>query len=210
MLNRVAIRAGGFTLMELVVTIAIMAMLLLAISPSLASWMVNLHIRNAASALEQGLQRARQEAIRRNQSVGFWLVSASSSDSNVLDASCELSSSSGSWVVSVKTPAGNCAALPSVTTTPMLVASHAVGDGGSNVSVLAVDSSGAAASSVIFDGTGSVSNTSPISKIDVTATSNASNYRSLCVELSGIGAVRLCDPALASDDPRACKGACEQ
>jgi type IV fimbrial biogenesis protein FimT len=210
MLNRVAVRAWGFTLIELMVTIAIMALMLLAVAPSLASWVVNLHIRNTASGLEQGLQRARQEAIRRNQGIGFWLVSASTNNDQVLDGSCQLSNTSGSWVVSVKTPAGNCAASPSVSTDPMLVASHAVGDGGTNVSVLAVDSSGAAANSVVFNGTGTIANASPISKIDVTATSNASNYRSLCLELTGIGAVRLCDPALDSTDPRACKSACKQ
>ena len=76
-----AVRERGFTLIELMVAISVMALLLMAVSPSLRDWVVNLRIRNTASAVEQGLQLARQEAIRRNQSTGFYLVSSSAADS---------------------------------------------------------------------------------------------------------------------------------
>lgn len=197
-------RARGFSLIELVVALGVMGLLILAVSPSLSDWMINLRIRNATDALLSGLQQARQESIRRNQKVSFWLVTPAT-DPSLLDSSCALSSTSGSWVVSVRTPVGNCAATPSATTAPMLVSSHPVGDGASGVRIAAVAADGSAATTVEFNGTGSVSNASPIARIDVSSTTNSSSHRSLRVEITGVGALRMCDPAVISTDARACK-----
>lgn len=206
---RLVARMFGFTLVELMVAIAIMALLLLAVSPAVNNWTVNVRIRTAASAIEQGLQQARQEAIRRNQPVRFSLVTSASGDPTRLDNSCALSSSSGSWVVSVRDPAGKCAVAPSATTDPMLVASHAIGDGGQGISVNATQSDKTtAANSISFSGLGNITGASPISRVDVSAVTNPGGHRSLCVEVSGVGAARVCDPALSSTDPRACRGAC--
>jgi len=205
----VAVRERGFTLIELMVSIAVMALLLVAVSPALKDWMINVRIRNAASAIEQGLQLARQEAIRRNQSTGFHLVSSSAADPGALDNTCALSSSSGSWVVSMRSPAGKCATAPSATVDPMLVNSHPVGDGGQGVAVAATQADKTtAANTVTFNGLGSVINAGPIARVNVIAATNSNQYRSLCVEISGVGAARVCDPALAAGDPRACRGAC--
>lgn len=203
-------RSRGFTLVEVMISITILALLIVAVSPSIREWIINLRIRNATSALEQGLQQARQEAIRRNQSVSFWLVTSAAGDTTVLDNSCQLSNTSGSWVVSLKTPVGKCAVAQSTTVDPMTVASHAVGDGASGVSFVAKQSDGTSnGTTVTFNGLGTITNGDAIAKINVVASQNSSAYRSLCVELSGVGAVRLCDPALSSTDPRACKAACK-
>lgn len=204
-----AVRERGFTLIELMVAISVMALLLMAVSPSLRDWVVNLRIRNTASAVEQGLQLARQEAIRRNQSTGFYLVSSSAADSGALDNSCALSSTDGSWVVSMRSPAGKCATAPSATVDPMIVNSHPVGDGGQGVAVSATQADKTtAATTVTFNGLGSVTNAGSVARVNITAATNSSRYRSLCVEISGVGAPRVCDPALAASDPRACRGAC--
>ncbi len=206
---RLTMQTRGFTLVELMVAIAIMAVLLMAVSPAVNDWMVNVRIRNVAGAIEQGLQQARQEAIRRNQTVMFSLVTNVSGDPSRLDNSCALSNTSASWVISVRNPAGKCASAPSSTTDPMLVDSYPVGDGGQGVSVQARQSDGATtASSVSFSGLGSVIGTTSIARVDVSASVNSGGYRSMCVELSGVGATRVCDPALPSADPRACRGAC--
>lgn len=193
----------GFSLVELMTILAVFAIMMLAAAPSISDWLVNLRIRNAAMALQTGVQTARAEAVRRNENVSFWLVSSSSA--TVLDGSCALSSSSGSWVVSIDDPTGACGAAPSATAAPRLVASHAVGDGGdANGSMAFASSDGA--TSITFNGFGRIaSGTTPITQIDVSMAANADSYRSLRLLVSGSGAVRLCDPAVGdSSDPRHC------
>lgn len=200
-------KSRGFSLVELLVVVGIMAALLGLVSPSLMDWMVNLRIRNATDALLNGLQQARQEAVRRNQSVSFWLVTNASGNPSALDDSCALSGTSGSWVVSVRSPAGSCGSQPSTTTAPMIVSTHPIGDGVSGVSVSAVQSDGStSATTVTFNGVGSVTNTADhIAKVDVGPSVSSTRYRSLRIEITGIGAFRMCDPAVASTDARACK-----
>ncbi|MFE8643935.1 GspH/FimT family pseudopilin [Sphingomonas sp. NCPPB 2930] len=199
-------RARGFTLVELMVVMAILVLMLLAVAPSVSAWLVNLRIRNAADALQNGLQTARNEAIRRNRPMGFWLVSAA--NPAVLDNACVLSAASASWVVSGSDPTGACAAAPSTTAAPMLVAAHAVGDGSAgSVAVAAVQADGStAASAVRFNGFGQTVAGAPIARIDVRNAADPGNYRSLRIVVSGSGAIRMCDPAstVAATDPRYC------
>ena len=202
----------GFSLIELMTVIAVFALLVMAVSPSISTWMVNLRIRNTADALERGLQLARQEALRRNQSIQFNLVSAPTGNATALNSSCGLSATSGSWVVSAGSPVGKCEQSPSTTTAPMLVASHAIGDGANgNIAVSAkMADKTTAATTVTFNGLGRISGANPIARINVDkAGGDAANYRSLCIEVSGVGAVRMCDPAVAAGDPRACLSACQ-
>lgn len=73
----------GVTLIELMVTIAIAAILITLAAPSFKIMLANAQIRTAAQALHDGLQLAHVEAIRRNERVIFtkntqsaWTVSA--------------------------------------------------------------------------------------------------------------------------------------
>lgn len=59
----------GFTLIEMMVTIAIAAILVTIAVPSFKIMLANAQIRTAAQALHDGLQLARVEAIRRNERV---------------------------------------------------------------------------------------------------------------------------------------------
>ncbi|MHB1706091.1 MAG: GspH/FimT family pseudopilin [Acidithiobacillus sp.] len=59
----------GLTLVELVVTIAIAAILMAIAMPSFSTFLVNSRIKNAAGRLQQDLQWARAEAIKENQVV---------------------------------------------------------------------------------------------------------------------------------------------
>lgn len=197
-------RQRGFSLIEIVVTIAVLALILFATMPNIGIWLDNTRIRNVADSLQNGLQIARGEAVRRNQNVSFWLVSMN--DPGKLSNDCALSSSSGSWVVSVNSPISHCADAPSIISSPMIVTGRAVGDSGGKVSVTAVQSDGTTAgNSVTFNGFGRVANADPIQKIDVTGTGTGVTYRNLRIAISSAGQVRMCDPAVSdANDPRKC------
>jgi len=199
-------RSRGFTLIELLVTIAVFALILFAALPSLGTWTDNTRIRNVAGALQDGIQLARSEAIRRNQGISFWLVNID--NPAVLSNDCTLLSTSGSWVVSVNSPVGHCADAPSIDSSPMLVTGRPVGDAGGRVSVTAVQSasSSTAATTITFDGFGRIANSGAIGQIDITGTTSGVNYRNLRVVVTPGGQVRMCDPdsGVASTDPRKC------
>ncbi|MDP2144992.1 MAG: GspH/FimT family pseudopilin [Gallionella sp.] len=71
-------RPSGFSLVELMIGIAILAILLGLAVPSFQTWLQNSQIRNAAEAVLNGLQRARAEAVARNTNVEFVLGTGSS------------------------------------------------------------------------------------------------------------------------------------
>ena len=68
----------GFSLIELLIGIAIMAILAGLAMPSFQTWLQNTQIRNAAESVQNGLQRARAEAVGRNTNVEFVLGAGSS------------------------------------------------------------------------------------------------------------------------------------
>lgn len=61
----------GFTLIELVIALVLMAVLVTLAVPSFQTMLANAQIRTATQALYDGLQLARVEAIRRNERVLF-------------------------------------------------------------------------------------------------------------------------------------------
>lgn len=196
-------RQRGFTLIEVIVVMTILATLVAASMPSISDWLRNTRIRNASEAIQNGLQQARNEAVRRNTSVSFWLVSLA--NASQLENNCTLSSTSGSWVVSVESPASLCATDPSTTVAPKLVTAHPMGDGASRVSVAAFQSDGVTtANSVTFNGFGQVINVASIARITLDS-SDGGAARRLRIDISPVGQVRLCDLNVSSTtDPRYC------
>jgi type IV fimbrial biogenesis protein FimT len=189
-------RQRGVTLIEIVVTLAMLGLLLAAAMPEATDWMRNTRIRNAAESAQNGLNKARMEALRRNQVISYWMVSDRTNG-------CTLSSSSASWVVSVDDPTSHCADSASTTVSPRIVEVYGAGDGASDVVVAARDANNTAASSVSFNGFGQVvSGGAPIATINL---SNANvSARKLRVTISPGGAIRMCDPLVAAGDTRAC------
>jgi len=197
-------RQRGFSLVELMVAIAVLMLLMLAAMPGIGTWLDNTRIRNQADSIVGGLQAARAEAVRTNQSVSFWLA-GSTSTPGALDDTCALSATTASWVVSVTSPANNCAGW--LATTPaLIVSSRAMGEDSGHVSVHAWQSDLATdATSVTFNGFGRIANSNPIAQIDLDGL-GGKTYRKLRIKISPAGSVRVCDPAvsLASTDPRKC------
>ena len=174
MLNRRP-QSRGFTLIEMLIGIALVTILMLTAVPAFNHWIVNTRIRNAAEGIINGMQIARAEAVRRNTL-----------------AQIVIGTDSG-WTVS----------LP---LTGEQVQQRPAADGASNVTVTILP---AGADTLTFSGMGWVANNddaSPsITRIDVTSANTAgTEVRPLRVILGTGGAMKMCDPAVAAGDPRAC------
>ena len=190
----------GFTVIEVIIAVTIADLLLAAALPSAGTWIRNTKIRTAAESVSNGLHHARNEAVRRNQPVGFYLVSDAAGATQLSDT-CALSATSSGWVVSPSSPAARCATDQASNT---ILALRTQGDASSGLAVDAKDSTGTAATAVIFNGYGQISNGASISCVKLSNPSDASTRR-LNVAIFPGGQVRMCDPGVSdTNDPRYC------
>lgn len=67
-------KAKGFTLIEFMIAVTIIGILFGLGIPSFRAWLQNAQIRTATESMQNGLQLARQEAVRRNTNVEFVLA----------------------------------------------------------------------------------------------------------------------------------------
>lgn len=190
----------GFTIVELVVTLGLFGVLLALALPAFTGFIQNTQIKNAAENAVTGLNLAKAEAIRRNAPVRFQFV-------NAMTATCALSTSSGSWVVSLDDPAALCNIDASDTTAPRIIQKYAIAEGAPKVAVAATGSS-----SVTFNGLGRVTGAG-ISQVDFTHLTSVCEHvnattgtaRCLRVLINTGGSIKLCDPKVtAATDPRIC------
>ncbi len=72
-------RSSGVTLIELLIGMALLAILVTMGLPSFANWIQNRQLRSAAESVQSGLQLARGEAVKRNTFVGFTMAGPDSS-----------------------------------------------------------------------------------------------------------------------------------
>lgn len=185
----------GVTLIELVIGLALIALLLVMGAPSYRTWMQNTQIRTSAEAILNGLQLARAEALRRNKPVRFQLF-------DTLAGGCNPGSTGRNWVVSLQPAAGNCGADPSETADPRIIQKRAGSDGSANAAVNASAADGAGADSVVFGTIGRVANADAVARIDIDA---AGGDRPLSVRIERGGEIRLCDPNLPATNPQGCQ-----
>jgi len=204
----------GFTIIELMVTVTVLALLMLLAAPSFATWLQNSQIRTATEGIRAGVQLARAEAVRRNTPVRFQLT-------DNLTAACVLSNSGRNWVVSLFDAAGKCNDAPSADTVaagagdPRIVQLRAAVEGSANAAVASVDTGGNTRACINFNGLGrqipcAVGASTLGVSIDITNPSGGScvgaggSMRCLRVVISATGQVRMCDPQFGAGDPMGC------
>lgn len=188
----------GFSLIELIVGTVILGVLMAMAVPRFTDWLRNARIRTSAEAIQNGLQLARAEAVRRNATVRFQLV-------NTIDDSCALDTAGPHWVVSMDNPAGQCATAPSDTAAPRIIQVRNRAEGSAQTQVVA----GQAA--FVFNGLGRLTPV-PVANVEIAVFSTpggtcpASNPAERCLRLvvSVGGQIRMCDPALTIGDAQAC------
>ncbi|MED5622208.1 GspH/FimT family pseudopilin [Ideonella sp. BN130291] len=193
-------RQAGFTLIEAAVVMAVTGVLVMATLPSISSWLNTLRVRGVAESLQSGVQRARMEALRRNQDVSFWLVKGAGTNA------CAATSDAGSWVVVLGSadPSGGCAT--NVADGGTVIEQYATPATASSVAVKG--SNGAdGVDNVVFNAFGQVKpGGTPIRKIRVSLPGNT-KVRVLDIDITTGGLVRMCDPNVGKEDTRACADA---
>lgn len=98
--TRGASRRAGFTLLELLVTMAIFGILMAMAIPGIRAWRSDLKIKEQAESVASGLKIARGEALRRNAAVRFNLVAN-------FTAACAPVTNGNHWVVGFGIPSCN-------------------------------------------------------------------------------------------------------
>lgn len=186
----------GVTLIELIIGLAIVAILLALAVPNFSTFIANTKIRNAAEAIQNGLSLARVEAVRRNANVQLTLGAGTA------------------WTVGCETISADC---------PATIQARTAAEGSSNISVTTsevVASTNVEAATPVFTSALSFNNLGRVSNATLALGNNAlfdiSNpaggacavvdgpMRCLRVVVTSGGQVRMCDPKLPSTDPQAC------
>ncbi|MNR82779.1 hypothetical protein D3C72_135480 [compost metagenome] len=183
----------GVSLIELMVGLAVFAIMLGIAIPNFSTFIQNSKIRTSAEAIQNGLSLARVEAVRRNTNVQFVLGAGTS------------------WVVGCQTVTNDC---------PASIQSRAGANGSANIRVETsevVATTGLAAGSAIFATTLSFNSVGRVTNATLPAGHNAAfdvvnpdggtcsvvsgPMRCLRVVVTPGGQVRMCDPALTNSRP---------
>ncbi|WP_235509997.1 GspH/FimT family pseudopilin [Variovorax sp. Root473] len=192
---RVHRAAAGFTLIELMVGIALFAVLFMLAYPSYASFIRNAQVRTAAESVLNGLQLARAEAIRRNSNVRFTLTNKSNG----------VALAGGTdWAL--------YGALPDTPTNLNdLVQEHLEGNASSNarvqvsttVGTKAADPGAGMPATITFTGLGRLTTATTTRQIDITGATT--DVRRLAIILAPGGDIRMCDPGHSlATNPQGC------
>jgi type IV fimbrial biogenesis protein FimT len=177
----------GFTLVEMMIVVALIAIATMLGIPSYRAWVQNTQIYNAASSAESGLQKAKAEAVKRNAYVEFVL------------------GSNPPWRIQLQ---GNTLPCPIPANTALTTLLEcATTEGAKNVTAALFPLT---STTVTFNSLGGVETnnqdgTTPITQIIFNSAVLPSTSHKLQVTIGLGGITRMCDPNLAAgSSPRAC------
>lgn len=181
---RVNLKQLGFTMIEILIVIALFGVLASFAVPSFQKMINNTKIRTATDSILSGLQLARAEAVKRNVNVQFEFRGAGNPTE---------------WTVCLS-PAGGgaCPAVDGATT----VQSRRASEGSSSDVTANPDQPGP----YVFNGYGLMSSPGALAIAIDNPVMPAADSRDLMVVIGAGGAVNSCDPALdtTGTDPRRC------
>lgn len=170
----------GYSLVELMVTLAIVAVLMATATPSFSAWLANSRVRTTAESIQNGLMLAKAEAVRRNAKVQFVVTSSAPTAANI--NSITAATGGTGWMVRMYRSAG-------VYTASDFIQGRSSAEGGKNVTVAAGQST------FVFSGTARLS---PIPAANVSINVTGTNAdRPLRITVTQGSAIRMCDPALS-------------
>lgn len=192
--RRLAARAAGVTLIELMVALSVAAIVLAVGTPAAGQWLRDVEIRSSAGALLAALQSARAEAIVRNAPVRLTLVDALGRpgwEVGCVRVSARCPATIRRQPVSAATGVRWGASLPA----GLPALSAAITAGSALPAGVTFDALGAAPAA----GTGA-----DIARIDVTH-ARREGARRLVILIAAQGMVRLCDPQAGAGRPERCQ-----
>jgi type IV fimbrial biogenesis protein FimT len=198
-------RQQGVTLLELMMSIVLLGLLLAMGLPSFSSWIRDTHNRTAAESVLNGLQLARNEAVRRNTLVRFTLTDAEGKVS--WNVGCVNASATCPATIQSRPAAdGSNQARIGVNTDPIASPAPAGLFDTPLAAGSGIDTS-APGSGVTFNGFGRVPSGNvgdDITRADVTNVASTSARRYVVLVGTG-GQIRMCDPKRSfSSDPQGC------
>lgn len=204
----------GFTLVELMIALAIFGFLIMLAGPQLATFLASSQVRNAGEAIVNGVQKTQTTAIGGNTQTRFVLTPTTDT---------------GGWLILTTDPADNsepaanpatpCAApLGPASINPVQLFCNA------DARDAKITPTPADATEITFDGFGRIQcnadGTANLQWVDITHSKNPS-ARALraCITNQQVAAcpgsaplassqIKLCDPAAGAGEPQACPASC--
>ena len=200
-----SIAQRGFTIVELLVGLTVLAVLIALGAPAMGSYLQSSKMQSVAASYAAGLQLARAEAIRRNTRTEFVLTDTATSTADIANALAP-AVSGRNWVVRAASGPGGFASA---------VEAKAGAEGEGSAGGMAIAVTGSASAPAVFDGR--------IAFNGFGATADGARYAieitrpgaGTCVHLGGTvrcrriqvspgGGISSCDPAAPVGDSRAC------
>lgn len=201
-------QSRGFSLIELMVAVSVLAILTALALPNFTTWIRNARVRTVAEALQASVRLAQAEAQRRTQTVVFFRT-----NSKECTVAATASTDGAHWQIrsvpnaltGAASEALQCGVLTDVDTGVKMVSDVRVGNA-APVALAALCFSGDGRQISVDDpATVGANCTAGTVRYTVSPTSAGNEDRPLRLDVSLAGAIRLCDPKKASTAPDGCR-----